>query len=96
MIEIPVKNGAENARQEFSVSLGGNLLVMTLNFLSYLDLPTWTIDVRRDGSPIILGVGLEPNAVIEMSVTLGKLVLVGNRPTLDNLGVSNKLIWAVE
>ena len=96
MIEIPVKNGAENARQEFSVSLGGNLLVMTLNFLSYLDLPTWTIDVRRDGSPIILGVGLEPNAVIEMSVTLGKLVLVGDRPTLDNLGVSNKLIWAVE
>lgn len=96
MIEIPVKNGAENAHQEFSVTLGGNLFVITLHYLSYLDLPTWVMNVKRDGSPVVTGVGLEPNGVVNLGGSLGKIVLVGERATLDNLGISNRLIWAVE
>lgn len=96
MIEVPVKNGAENARQEFTVSLGGKLLNITLSYLSYIEPSAWIIDVKRDGSPLIMGVGLEPNGVISLGEDVGKLVLVGDRPTLDNLGHSNKLIWAVD
>lgn len=95
MIEIPLKNGAQNARQKFTVTLGDYQLSMTLNYLSYLDIPMWSLSVFHDGYPIRLGTALAVNGVIKMG-KYGVLVLVGNEPTLDNLGVDNTLIWAVE
>lgn len=95
MITIPLKNGAENARQEFSATLGENLLDFSLKYLSYVGEPMWVLDVRNDGSPITLGKGLQPNGVINLGM-FGKLVFVGESATLDNLGVANQLIWAVE
>lgn len=95
MINIPLKKGPENARQEFSATLGEYLIDFSLSFLSYLDQPMWTLSAFIDGSPIILGTGLQPNGVINLG-NYGKLVFVGDQATLDNLGVANTLIWAVE
>lgn len=95
MIEIPLKNGAENARQEFSVTLNDVTMDFSVKYLSYLDEPMWIIDVHIDGTPVTLGKGLQPNGWINL-YDYGKLVFVGESATLDNLGVNNKLIWAVE
>lgn len=95
MINIPLKNGAENARQDFSANLGGNLIDFSIKFLSYLDTPMWVLDARIDATPITLGRGLQPNGVLDLG-SFGKLVFIGEPATLDNLGVANELIWAVE
>ena len=95
MIDIPLSNGAENARQSFTAQLGEIYCDIRVYFLSYLDKPTWCIDVIRDGSPVVLGVALEPNGVIDLGV-IGYLVLTGRDTTLDNLGRDNKLTWVAE
>lgn len=96
MIAIPLKSGAENARQTFTVTLGGNMIEMTLQYLSYVGEPMWVLDARIDGSPLVLGRGLQPNGVINLGKSYGKLVFVGEKATLNNLGESNQLLWVIE
>lgn len=96
MIEIPLKNGSENAHQTVSMRLGDSYLTMEFNFLSYADKPAWAMDVYRDGTPMILGAMLEPNAEVSQGYRagIGRFFFVGNAVTLDNLGVENHLVWA--
>ena len=95
MQTIPLSSGAANAHQSFSVSLGGQVIRFDINFLSYLDGPAWAMDLYRDGTPLALGAMLEPGCdVIETyNAGIGRLVFVGDAPTLDNLGVTNELVW---
>lgn len=95
MQTIPLSSGAANAHQSFSVSLGSQVIRFDINFLSYLDGPAWAMDLYRDGTPLALGAMLEPGCdVIETYNTgIGRLVFVGDAPTLDNLGITNELVW---
>lgn len=95
MIEIPLKRGSENAHQTFSMRLGNNFLDFEINYISYLEDPAWSMDIRRDGSPLALGVMLEPgaNLIQNYRANIGNLVFVGLDATIDNLGVDNHLIW---
>lgn len=98
MIEIPLSNGSANAHQTFSVELGGKYLTFELNYLSYLNTPGWTMDIKRDNTPLVTGAMLVPgvDVVANYRADIGLLLFVGDEPTLDNLGVDNHLLWVSE
>ena len=94
MITIPLKNGASNAHQIFTIQLGDNFLQFTLNYVTVAG-PAWSVDVSREGVTLISGAMLEPNAVItdNYNAGIGRLVFTGAAVTLDNLGTDNRLVW---
>lgn len=92
---IPLRAGAENAHQRFSVQLGDNLIDFEVDFVSYLDEPAWSMNLLRDGTRIVAGAMLEPGSDIIQSYRtgVGQMVFTGSNVTLDNLGVDNFLVW---
>lgn len=98
MQEIPLSNGSANAHQEFSLQLGDNYLDFEVNYLSYTDTPAWTMNILRDGTPLVTGAMLVPGAdvVTGYRANIGRFVFVGDEVTLDNLGVNNHLVWVSE
>lgn len=94
MITIPLLNGAENAHQVFTIQLGDNLLVFTVNYITEAG-PAWSVDITREGVTLISGAMLEPNAIIteNYNADIGQLVFIGAEVTLDNLGTDNRLVW---
>ncbi len=98
MKDIPLSHGAENAHQEFSLQLGDNYLDFRINYVSYTDTPAWSMDILRDGTPLVLGAMLVPGADVTASyrANIGRFVFVGDEVTLDNLGVNNNLVWVEE
>ena len=98
MIEIPLSNGSVNAHQRFSLRLGDNYLDFEVNYLSYLDAPAWTMNITRDGTPLITGAMLVPGADVASNYRagIGRFMFVGAEVTLDNLGVDNHLVWVSE
>jgi len=89
MVTIPLAN---DAHQEFSVQIGDNLLDFRLNYITRS--PGWSVDISLDGVRLISGAMLVPGAEITKiyRAGIGRLVFVGDAPTLDNLGKSNALV----
>jgi len=98
MQEIPLSNGAANAHQKFTVQLGDNYIDFEVNYISYTDTPAWSLNLYRDGTPLVLGDMLVPGADILTGyrANVGRLVFIGDEVTLDNLGVNNHLVWVSE
>lgn len=98
MQEIPLSNGSANAHQQFSLQLGDNYLSFEVNYISYTDTPAWTLNIKRDATPLVMGAMLVPGADIINSyrVGIGRFVFVGDEVTLDNLGIDNHLVWVSE
>ena len=98
MIEIPLANGSANAHQRFGVQLGDNYLDFEINFISYTDTPAWTVNIYRDGTPLVTGAMLVPGAdiIANYRAGIGRLVFVGDEVTLNNLGVDNHLTWVLQ
>lgn len=98
MVEVPLLNGSENAHQRFSVQLGENVLDFQIDYVSYLDYPAWSMNVFRDGTPLIYGAMLEPgcDVIDNYQAGIGRLIFVGDSVTLDNLGIENHLVWVPE
>lgn len=97
MIDVPLLNGAANAHYTFTMQLGDNLMLFTLNYKT-LTGPAWSLDISIEGVTVIYGAMLEPNAIITQSYNagIGRLVFTGADVTLDNLGVDNKLTWVAD
>lgn len=98
MTEIPLASGSANAHQQFSMELGENFLDFEVNYLTYIDKPAWTMNIYRDGTPLVLGAMLIPGAdvIANYQADIGRLVFVGEEVTLDNLGIDNHLVWVSE
>jgi len=98
MIEIPLKGGSANAHQQFSVTIDNVYLTFTLNYLSYVDTPGWSMDITRDGLLIVAGAMLVPGADVTATYNagIGRFIFSGAEPTLDNLGIANNLTWVAE
>ena len=92
-VEIPLQGGARNAHQTLSVQLGENFVELRINYITRFD--TWTMDVVLGGATKIAGAMLLPSADVSAShrAGLGRFLFIGERPTLDNLGDENKLVW---
>lgn len=98
MQEIPLSNGSSNAHQEFTLQLGDNYLDFQINYISYTDTPAWSMNILRDGTPLVLGAMLVPGADVTggYRAGIGRFVFVGDEVTLDNLGKDNHLVWVNE
>lgn len=98
MVEIPILSGATNAHQRFSSQLGVNLISFEIDYVSYLDNPAWSMNLFRDGSPLVMGAMLEPgcDVIANYRAKIGLLIFVGDPVTLDNLGIANQLVWVSE
>lgn len=98
MQEIPLYSGAANAHQKFSVKINKVLTTFEINYCGYVDNPYWSMDISQDGTYLARGVILVPGCDLlqNYDADIGRLVLVGDEPTLDNLGISNNLIWVAE
>jgi hypothetical protein len=96
MIEIPLSGGAANAHQIQFVQLGGNFLELQINYITTSE--EWAINVLNEGVMLMAGVALKPNCEISLAYRagVGRFVMVGDEPTLDNLGKSNKLVYVDE
>ncbi len=56
----------------------------------------FVVDIRdATGNPITLGRGLHVgvNLLAGLNIDIGRLVLDGETPTMENLGVTNNLRW---
>ena len=95
MYVIPLRPGAINAHQRFSLQLGENLIEFEVDFISYLDAPAWSMNLTRDGSRLVSGAMLEPGSDVIQSYRagIGQMVFTGADVTLNNLGVDNFLVW---
>lgn len=94
MIVVPLVGGAVNAHQTFSQLLGDNLLEFRLNYVTTQK--QWSMDVSRNGETVINGAMLEAGVDITSThsgADIGRLVMVGDDVTLDNLGTANQLVW---
>lgn len=91
---IPLIGGSANAHQLFTVQLGDNLVDITL---SYLQVGQWSMNIDREGVRLVSGAMLEPNCDIisawNLTDDIGRFVITGADPTLDNLGIDNTLSW---
>lgn len=98
MLEIPIQGGAVNAHQTFSATLGGREITFKLDFMSYAEVPSWSMELYENERLIIAGIVLRCGCdmLAPYQLGLGALIMTGEEPTLDNLGVRNTLIWASE
>lgn len=93
---IPLSSGAVNAHQRFSTSLGDVLAEISLDYRHIEG--KWSIKINVEGSVIVTGILLETGInllqhYVDLSDTIGSLYFVGEEATLDNLGISNSLVW---
>ncbi len=92
---IPVEGGAINAHQQIEVQLGENLTTINLDYIH--STKQWAMQLSVDGEVIVAGAMLEPETDIIQAwhiwPTFGRMVIVGEDPTLDNLGIANSLVW---
>lgn len=93
MITIPLNGGAASAHQTFSMQLGDNYLDFRLNYITRTG--QWCLDISLDGVALIAGGMLEPSAELTAftDADIGRLLFYGEQPTLDNLGLTNWLVW---
>ncbi len=98
MQEIPLANGSANAHQQFSLQLGDNYLDFEVDYISYTDTPAWNVNIKRDGTPLVMGAMLVPGADITSGYRahIGRFGFIGDEVTLDNLGSANHLVWVNE
>lgn len=98
IVEIPLVGGSKNAHQSFVANLGGNEFNFFLDFMPYIDNPAWNLSIEINGNMVIEGLLLKCGCDLLKAYQfgLGALVMQGEEPTLNNLGISNKLLWASE
>lgn len=98
MKEILISGGAENAHQTFTANLGGKELTFRLDFMTYVENPAWNLDISMKGETLVCGLLLKCGVDLlkPYHLGIGKLVMVGDEPTLQNLGVQNSLVWIAE
>ena len=95
MIGIPLKSGAQYADHTFVIQLGDNLVSFRQLYRTLLG--QWMLSASIDDVPLFDGVMLEPFGNLtqawNIEQTFGALILMGESPTLDNIGIANTLVW---
>ena len=95
---IPLNGGAKNAHQDFVVDIGNHEVTFRLDYCGYVDIPFWNLSMWERNEPIVEGLTLQTDAdlLAPYQLGMGKLIMTGDTPTLDNLGVDNCLVWVAE
>jgi len=93
MIIIPLVGGAVNADYTFQIQLGDNAVDFRIHYLTTRE--QWTCDLSVEGVTVATGVMLlcGDELLQNYNAGIGRLVMTGADPTLDDLGTNNKLVW---
>lgn len=93
MLTIPLLAGAVNAHQTQFVQLGDNFLEFKINYITRFG--CWSVDIFNEGVSVAYGAMLVPGSDIVgvYNAGIGRLIFIGDEPTLDNLGTANSLVW---
>jgi len=88
---IPLNN--QSPYQRFSVQLSNRLIEFELRWLVQYEF--YAVNLYEAGVPITLGRGLHPgvNIVKGLNSGLGAIYLEGQSPTIENLGINNRLLY---
>lgn len=88
---IPLNRGV--AYQRFRVQLSNHMLIFRLRWLTRFGY--FCVDIYEGDVPIVLGRALHPgvNLLSGINTTIGAILLDGDSPKIDTLGVTNRLIW---
>lgn len=92
MKTIPLTAGL--ADFSFSTQLDETRLKFNIRWLTRYNY--FTVDIRdSDDNPVACGRALHAgvNLLAGLNVSIGKIMLEGDRPTTDNLGIDNNLNW---
>lgn len=86
---IPLTSGS--TYQRFSADLSGRLIRFEMRWLYQYEF--FAVDIYEGDTPITQGRGLHPgvNLVAGLMSGLGAIYLEGDAPTVENIGVANKL-----
>lgn len=97
-VDIHLTGGARNAHQDFVVNLGDRALTFNLDWCGYAKYPFWNCDIFENGEPVVVGLVLKCGCDLlsPYQLGIGKLVMTGEEPTLENLGQTNTLTWIAE
>ena len=92
---IGLTGGVGNTFQSLDVNLGGEALNLRLSYVT--SIAAWAMDIYQSGAPLYAGIMLRVNADMleswNVRDTFGAMTLIGDEPTLDNLGTGNLLVW---
>lgn len=92
---IILSGGIGNTFQAVDANLGGNAVTLRLSYVTTIT--AWAMDIYQDGQPLYAGIMLRSNADMleswNVRETFGAMTLIGDEPTLDNLGEANALVW---
>ena len=93
MTVIPLVGGAANADYKFQIQLGDNTVDFHVHYLTTRS--QWMCDLSVEGVNVAEGVMLQAGDELLQSYNagIGRLVMTGTDPTLDDLGTNNKLVW---
>lgn len=93
-MQIPLTAGAANADTTFQINIEDVVYTMRLQYRTLVK--CWSLSIFEGSEPIALGLRLVRGCDLLSSyleLNFGKLVVVGDEPSLDNLGISSFLIW---
>ena len=88
---IPMEAG--QAFQSFTSNLNGRSITFKLYWQTLYGY--YLVGIYEGETPITLGRGLNPDIdlLAGLNETLGSITLEGRAPTVENLGIDNRLIW---
>lgn len=93
---IEIFGGADSAFQSVDATLGDNFVTLRVSYMT--STATWAMDIIQDGVPLYAGVMLLTNADMlsswQVADTFGAMTMVGDTPTIDNLGTGCFLVWS--
>lgn len=93
-MQIPLSAGAANADTSFEINIDDVIYVMRLQYKALTK--TWSLSIYRNGEPVALGIRLVKGCDLlsaYLDLNFGRLVVLGEEPTLSNLGISSFLVW---
>ncbi len=101
--EIPLQSGATNANVTFSVVLEGNTYTFHTAYRPITQY--YMLAIERDNVMLACGLKMVAGGNLMAAYTsefikkrnqgdlFGELYLVGQQPTVDNFGITNRLLW---
>ncbi len=93
MKTIPLQGGLNYAHQTFMVAVNSKSYLFDLNYVTTGEY--WSLNISIDNTIQIAGMLLMPNCEISKPFNkpeLGKFYMIGEQPTLENLGIENQLL----
>lgn len=90
-----VEGGAVNAHQQFELQVNNAIYELRLDYLEQVE--SWALSVTQEeerlADSVILRGGANLFSTFPKLTSVARLYVVGDEPTLNNLGLTNSIVW---